>query len=55
MEMCQNGTSSRACSPRARVDLPELDAPLSRMILPGEAGSTGTTSIKNEVSMSRIV
>src|SRR6266545_4415559 len=41
METCQNGSSSLACSPRASVDLPELEAPLRRMILPDKASLAG--------------
>src|SRR5215475_12943645 len=37
MEKCQNGSWSPAWSPRASVDLPELDAPSRKMILPGRA------------------
>lgn len=35
IEKCQNGAGIVACKIRASDDLPELDAPLSRMILPG--------------------
>ena len=34
MEKCQKGSSSLACNAADSVDFPELDAPLTKMILP---------------------
>jgi hypothetical protein len=40
MEKCQKGADSVACRLRASDDFPELDAPLSRMILPGDCAAS---------------